>query len=900
MRIAVVSAHYPPNFISGGTLQPQRLARAMKARGHDVSVFAGWLGTEREPLETWTETDETGLDVSWVVITPWIDWSSRSNFDNPSVTACFEDYAARAQPDIVHFHSLQSLGGGLLPAAARSGARVVVTMHDFWWFCARQFLVDRDFKPCCLVVDAGVCECQVDRAWLRERNSFLSRALEAADLVLAPTVSAARVLAANGIDGSRLRVDENGLPSRPRAVQAKRRPPRGSLRLTYAGGSAEMKGVHVLLSAVRRLDKRRDWSLAAYGASGYEGHERHGLDALPVSLLDPFPPEQTSEVLSNSDVLVVPSVMRETQSLLTREALACGVPVIATDCLGPEEVVTHGENGMIVPADDAEALAAAIEKLLDDPGLLERLRAGCAAVPMRSVDDQADSLLAWYQELRSRPASPPVTRPDRARVPNVVFACGIEGAPLRYRARLPAEALSLLGARTAVLHYRDPGLRSRAFEADAVILYRVPATEQVLDLVQSLHALGIPVAFDVDDMIFDPDLASEIPALQILPPDEAELWMEGVRRYRTTMEACDLFIGSTPALCRHASAVTGIPSERFGNGVGLFAARHSDMALARGRSPGPLRIGYMSGTTTHDNDWLHVEEPLVQVMRRFRDAELWLVGHLVTSPALEGLGDRVRRIPFQRWDLLPYLLRDLDVNLAPLEPGSRFNEAKSAIKWLEAGLVATPTISSPTEAFCEVINHGRNGLLASSREDWVEAVVLLAGDAHTRRRMGEAARRDALLDWSPHRQARRYAAIIDRLISTPVPERGGKRASPWAPVAHDEPPTPSPLDEYSFDSTAASLAAGASGLVAPAEAGDVERAGEASPGQGVLQSPGQMGLPERIARLVQRAASVWRQEGAAAAVRRSASTVRRTASTARPGTPKLVSNAKRQRPDTRR
>ena len=44
MRILTVSAHYPPNFVSGGTLQPQGIARGLAARGHESHVFAGWLG----------------------------------------------------------------------------------------------------------------------------------------------------------------------------------------------------------------------------------------------------------------------------------------------------------------------------------------------------------------------------------------------------------------------------------------------------------------------------------------------------------------------------------------------------------------------------------------------------------------------------------------------------------------------------------------------------------------------------------------------------------------------------------------------------------------------------------------------------------------------------------------
>ena len=78
------------------------------------------------------------------------------------------------------------------------------------------------------------------------------------------------------------------------------------------------------------------------------------------------------------------------------------------------------------------------------------------------------------------------------------------------------------------------------------------------------------------------------------------------------------------------------------------------------------------------------------------------------------------RLPFLPWHELPRLLRDLDVNLAPLAPGSRFNEAKSAIKWLEAALVETPTVASPTQPFREAIEHGVNGLLADGPDEWVE------------------------------------------------------------------------------------------------------------------------------------------------------------------------------------
>jgi glycosyltransferase involved in cell wall biosynthesis len=331
----------------------------------------------------------------------------------------------------------------------------------------------------------------------------------------------------------------------------------------------------------------------------------------------------------------------------------------------------------------------------------------------------------------------------------------------------------------------------------------VPATTQILRLVDAIHKKRIPVLFDVDDLIFDPDIAGEIPALQLLPPDEAELWMQGVRRYRTTLEACDTFIGSTPALCRHAADITGLPTEHFHNGIGVLLGRLSDAQCRRPRAPGPLRIGYLSGTITHDLDWRYIEPAVIRVLERHSEVELWLGGLITPSKALTPLADRVRRLPLLPWDRLPSVLRDLDVNLAPLAPASSFNEAKSAIKWLEAALVATPTVASPTEPFQEAIVHGVNGLLASGPEEWETRLEDLLASPASRDRMGQRARRDALLRWSPHLQAHRYLDILQRSQRLVDADGGAvSRSSQWEAVVLDEAPGPFVLEPYRVPSQA--------------------------------------------------------------------------------------------------
>lgn len=790
MRITVVSAHYPPNFVSGGTLEPQRLAQGLQRRGHEVSVYAGWLG-EREPLESWTDYDEAGIPIKWIVTTPWVDWSNRRNFDNPDVTTDFRLFLEEVRPDLVHVHSVQSLGAGVVEACAEVDIPVVVTMHDFWWICGRQFLADRAMRPCTPVVSCGMCHCQVNRDWLDERRSYLQTTLHKATQILAVSESSAVVLKANGVGidrcGPPLLVDENGLPPLP--AIGSRRLQGDRVVFVYAGGSEPMKGVHVLMDAAAALAGQDTWELRAYGSEVYVKEHKLSLPG-NIIVMPPFRPEQADEVFGTADILVLPSIMRETFSLVTREALARGIPVITSDSFGPEEVVKDGVNGLIVPAGDPAALATAMRSVLENPKLRVALAEGARhRVPIRSLEDQVQDLDDLFQSLVASTAKPKVI--PRRKVRRVLFLAGIEGAPLRYRAHFAAEALELFGVTSWIRHYRSPEAPALAALADAVVVYRVPATTQILGLLKSTQESGTPIFCDIDDLIFEPDIAERFSGISNLPVDERQLYMEGVRRYRTTLESCDAFIGSTKMLVDHVAEAVGIPVHRWSNSTGIGVARCSDAALAHQRTDGPLRIGFMSGTKTHDHDWEYVEPAILNVMRSRPTVELWLGGLITPTAALDPFRARVRRLQMKPWWELPWILRDLDVNLAPLAPESQFNEAKSAIKWLEAALVETPTVASSTLPFRESIDDGRTGRLARTQGDFVTAILDLLDDELRRKKMGKAARRDALLQSSPHLQGRRYLDILE------TGSVGRLHPSDWTNcIALDEPWTDLRFDEY--------------------------------------------------------------------------------------------------------
>lgn len=175
-------------------------------------------------------------------------------------------------------------------------------------------------------------------------------------------------------------VEGNG--SQPAPVPAKR-----PLHLCCVGTLHEVKGQHVLIEACRNLrEKGVDWRCHFVGdGPDREALEQQSLEA-GVSEWITFHGRQmrdeVSKLLREADVVVAPSVpssdgRREGIPVALMEAMATGVPVVASRLSGIPELVEDGVSGLLTPPGDAPALAGALEQLWLDPGL--RLRLGKAA-----------------------------------------------------------------------------------------------------------------------------------------------------------------------------------------------------------------------------------------------------------------------------------------------------------------------------------------------------------------------------------------------------------------------------------------------------------------------------------------------------------------------------------------
>ena len=231
-----------------------------------------------------------------------------------------------------------------------------------------------------------------------------------------------------------------------------------------------------------------------------------------------------------------------------------------------------------------------------------------------------------------------------------------------------------------------------------------------------------------------------------LEESERVLYVQTLRRFQRTMRASDGVLVSTEPL-RDAASRFHERIEVTYNAVSDEMTAQADAAVAARPQPelraaDAVTIGYFSGTHTHNKDFLQAADAVLWALDTYADVIFLAVGALTLDARFDAYGERVRRLPLQPWQQLPGILVQTDINLAPLEPRNPFTECKSCLKYIEAGLVGTPTIASPRSDFVRAIEHGRNGLLAESPDEWRDAIRTLVESPERRRAIGREAFED--------------------------------------------------------------------------------------------------------------------------------------------------------------
>ena len=296
--------------------------------------------------------------------------------------------------DVVHAHQGEDLATLVLARAAarRHRCRLVVTVH-----CSvGHTLAGRTLHVRLLRAVGG-----------RIERTTLCRA----DAVVVLTERTAQALRADGVPADRIAVVPSGFePALFAAPDARVEPTR--LRIGYVGRLAAQKRVDLLVTAFGRMTEPAELVVVGDGPERARVHRlvEQSPAADRIRTTGFVEHSAVPGVLASLDVLVLPSAYEEMGSVLT-EAMAAGLPVVASDVGGIPEVVRHGETGLLVPPGDVAALAAALDRLVADPGLREHLAAGARR---RAADYSWPSLAARVAELYRRVRTGDVAQPTAA------------------------------------------------------------------------------------------------------------------------------------------------------------------------------------------------------------------------------------------------------------------------------------------------------------------------------------------------------------------------------------------------------------------------------------------------------------------------------------------------------
>jgi len=378
MKIALLSEKYTPD-LGGLAISTERLARLLTSAGHDVRVFAPTLSASPSEART---LHSNGIHLTRFgahkrVDDTLVDWFElivaehrREPFD--ILQAYFlpqAGFVAAYAGKYLNVPSVVSIRGNDIERAAfdpskfshvmyaLQNASAVTTNASELARKARAF-VEREIH----LIPNGI-DTELFRPM--ERNWELGKALG-----VAPPWAKAQSYNNEAPSGL-----EDGLPF---FVNQPDGSPSGGAVIGFVGELREKKGMATLLFGYAQMAKSRPASLLIVGEVR-EGEDKKFLDEfkitnhqLPITITGAVPHKDMPAYYSLMDVLVHPS-LRDGMPNAVLEAMACGVPVVATPVGGVLDVVKDRENGILFPVNDTEALCQALETTLADESLRNRL-----------------------------------------------------------------------------------------------------------------------------------------------------------------------------------------------------------------------------------------------------------------------------------------------------------------------------------------------------------------------------------------------------------------------------------------------------------------------------------------------------------------------------------------------
>jgi glycosyltransferase involved in cell wall biosynthesis len=390
VRILLATESYYPN-ISGVSVATFLLAKTLVQQGHCVSILA--------PSTDFTDREERSSDLDGLLVHRL---RAIGNPFRPGFRVSFlrrkkaAQYVRRIEPDIVHLHDPAGISAGALAGARALGIPVVITHH----FTLDYVVAYMGFL--------GPAKNVARRMLVRYLTGFYNQA----DAVIAPSETVAKMLVGWGVK-TNVSAISNGVPierfysySPPSAILRRYHLPTQVPLVLYVGRIDRDKSIEVLIEAVPRVLARTRAHFVLVGggesrAKCVKRAEQLGV-AEAVTLVGEVPHESDDlpQLYQVATVFVIPSAV-ESQSIVTLEAMAAGLPIVAANAGALTELVVPGENGLLFAPGDSASLADCVARLLADRELAARFgRESLVRAGRHRIEMMHGHVLDVYETLR--------------------------------------------------------------------------------------------------------------------------------------------------------------------------------------------------------------------------------------------------------------------------------------------------------------------------------------------------------------------------------------------------------------------------------------------------------------------------------------------------------------------
>lgn len=416
-RILAISNMYPPHYLGGYELNCRDSIAHWRANGHEVSLLTSTFrlaGVDDDPDEAatgvWRE-----LELYWddhVLLNP----SLRGRLAIERVNQRSLRRALDAsRPEVVSVWNMGVLSMGLLATVVDLGIPIVFCVCDEW------LLYGPELDAWCRLFRRRPLTARLVRRLTGVPTAlpdlggagpfcFVSDRIRQRARELGPWHLWEANVVHTGID-----TGDFPILQEPQATE-------WSWRLLYVGRLDQRKGVDTVVRALPHLSGHATLEVLGRGDQA----DRARLDGLMAQVdvtrrvaFDAVGREHLADRYRAADVFIFPSIWEEPFGLTPLEAMACGTPVVATCVGGSAEFLVDGENCLRFEPGDDRALAAAVQRLADNPALRQRLvAAGFETARAFTMDQMARELEAWHlfaasgdPAARPSPTAPRMSRP---------------------------------------------------------------------------------------------------------------------------------------------------------------------------------------------------------------------------------------------------------------------------------------------------------------------------------------------------------------------------------------------------------------------------------------------------------------------------------------------------------